>query len=167
VPNTHFIYYIVKHKQIFTKRALLSQLHRWEESHDSAPYTSKLSRLAGSITPRLPLVAPPCLSLRCTPLVHPAQSSMSLAFTFFLCLWLCTLCSYMDSKGHLCETSCLLGVSCPFTNHHTQTNHRHPFMDPVHPNKPIHPSTITSLGPTHPILGCTPLALCSSLCRSS
>jgi hypothetical protein len=29
-------------------------------------------------------------------------------------------CSYMDSKGHLCETSCLLGVSHPFMNRHTQ-----------------------------------------------
>jgi hypothetical protein len=63
--------------------------------------------------------------------------------------------------------SCLLGVSHPFMNRHTQ-----PTVVPLHgPNVPIQahvlPSTIFSwTNMPHPWVH-TPLSLCSSLCRSS
>jgi hypothetical protein len=88
--------------------------------------------------------------------------SKSLAKFFYAFLWLCTLCSYRDSKGHLCETSCLLGVSCPFMNPHSN-DLLHPSMDPVCPSKPCVPINHHVSWTVCPILGCTPLSLCSSL----
>jgi hypothetical protein len=98
----------------------LSQLHRWEESHDSAPY-NKTVQTCGSVTPRLPLFVPPCLSLRCTPLVHPASDSMSLAFTFFVVPLVVHPCALIWTPRVTCvKHHVFLGVSHPFTNHHTQ-----------------------------------------------
>jgi hypothetical protein len=98
----------VKHIQYNAESTLLSQLQRWVESHDS-PHTTELSKLA-DLSHQDSSVTPPCLSLRCTP---PQTELLSHVLLTCLCSWLCALCSYMDSKCHLHESSHPLGVSCP------------------------------------------------------
>jgi len=66
---------------------------------------------------------------------------------------------FMDSKSLFCETSCLLGVLHPFMNPHS-TNSWFSFVDPMCPSKSCIPNNCLSLGPTRPILGKMPLALC-------
>jgi hypothetical protein len=65
------------------------------------------------------------------------------------------LFSYMDSKGHHHESSHPLGVSCPFMNHHTQTNHHTPSWTHVPQMNPC-ALIITSLGTNTPQPWCTP-----------
>jgi hypothetical protein len=50
-------------------------------------------------------------------------------------------CSYKNSKGHLCETSCLLGVSCPFGKPHSND------------------SSCSLHGPSAPFQACVPINL--------
>jgi hypothetical protein len=128
----------------------------------------------------------PCFRLPQNLLVHPTLGYLSSIFAtlpqFFLASELCLrlsllfffqkllsflgcvpLCSYMDSKGHQCESSHPLGVSCPFVNHHTQMNCRAPsWTQCTQTNLCTHqPSCL--LDRRTPSLGCVPLALCVSL----
>jgi hypothetical protein len=67
---------------------------------------------------------------------------------------------YMESKSHLCEKSCLLGVSRPLENPHS-TKSPFPSMDLLCPSKSHAMINHSFLIPTHPILACTPIFLCS------
>jgi hypothetical protein len=55
----------------------------------------------------------PCLR------IFPSDFSLQISCQNLAFLGCAPLCSYRDSKGHQCETSCPLGVSCPFVNPHS------------------------------------------------
>jgi hypothetical protein len=71
--------------------------------------------------------------------------------------WLCTLCSYMDSKCHLHKLSRPLSVPCFFLVQCPKTNWHNPLCIETPMNlcacKPLHPLGLTCLN-----LGCTPHA---------
>jgi hypothetical protein len=70
-------------------------------------------------------------------------------------------CFYMDSKGHFCEISCLLGVSHPFANSHPSESSHPLWTKCIHPSPHAHQPS--SLGLAQPILGHAPFFLCPSL----
>jgi len=59
----------------------------------------------------------------CSSCLRLASDLFSKSLVNLLCLPLVVCpCSYKKSKGHLCETSCLLGVLRPFTNPHSNNS---------------------------------------------